>query len=67
MTLVGAACALGACGDACLEPGCECECHQVGRNYVCMACRAALHERCDDLACWCNASDHDLSAAKRKD
>jgi hypothetical protein len=27
MTLVGAACALRACGDACLEPGCECECH----------------------------------------
>ena len=29
MTLVGAACALRACGDACLEPGCECECHEV--------------------------------------
>jgi hypothetical protein len=28
MTLVGAACALCACG-ACLEPGCECECHEV--------------------------------------
>lgn len=26
---VGAACALRACGDACLEPGCECECHEV--------------------------------------
>jgi hypothetical protein len=29
MTMVSAACALRACGDACLEPGCECECHEV--------------------------------------
>ena len=28
-------------------------------EYVCTACTWAMHERCDDLACWCNAGDHD--------
>jgi hypothetical protein len=48
---VGAACALRACGDACLEPGCECECHET-EAVILNRAAAILRQRARQRSFW---------------